>query len=81
MVSNVWVPYNIHIWFILKKKFFDVWGLCLFIVIDATHFEENWTLLEGGEVHDTSCEYDYVLDFIVKPLGDPNPHYILIQLQ
>jgi hypothetical protein len=47
--------------------------------VDATNFEANWTLLEGGEVHDTSCENDNVLDFIVKPLEDPNPHYIIIQ--
>ncbi len=54
-------------------------GLCLLIVVDATQFEENWTLLEGGEIHDTSHENDYKLDFIVEPLANPNTHYIIIQ--
>ncbi len=48
-----------------------MWGLYLLIIIDATHFEENWTFLEGGENHNISFENDYVLDFIVKPLDDP----------
>jgi hypothetical protein len=34
--------------------------------------------LEGDEVHDISCENNYVLDFIVEPLKDPNPYYITI---
>ncbi len=75
----MWVHYKTHIWFILNIVFFDVWGFCLFIVIDATHFEENWTLLQGGEVLDTSYENDYILDFIAEPLENPNPYYIIIQ--
>jgi hypothetical protein len=41
--------------------------------------EESGTLLEGDEVHDISCENNFLLDFIAKPLKDPNPYYIIIQ--
>jgi hypothetical protein len=42
--------------------------------------EKNGTFLEGDEVHDASCENNCVFDFIAKPLEDPNPYYIIIQL-
>jgi hypothetical protein len=29
--------------------------------------------LEGGEIHDATCEKNYVSNFIAKPLEDPNP--------
>jgi hypothetical protein len=45
----------------------------------ATHVEESVTFLEGGEIHNSNCENNCVLDFIVEPLEDPNPYYIIFQ--
>jgi hypothetical protein len=42
--------------------------------------EESVTILEGGEVHNASCENNCVLDFIVEPLEDPKPYYIFFNL-
>jgi hypothetical protein len=60
VISNVWVAYKTHVWFILNIYIYFMCEDFVCIVIDATHFEENWTLLEGGEVHNISCENDYV---------------------
>jgi hypothetical protein len=35
--------------------------------------KKSGTFLEGGEIHDATCENNYVSKFIVKPLEDPNP--------
>jgi hypothetical protein len=67
------VHYKTHTWVIINIYFFDVWRLCLLTTIGATHVEESVTFLEGGEVHNSNCENNCVLDFIVEPLEDPNP--------
>jgi hypothetical protein len=36
-------------------------------------WKKSVTILDGGEVHNASCENNWVLDFIVDSLGDPNP--------
>jgi len=41
--------------------------------------KESGALLEDGEIHNAIRENNYVLDFIVEPLEDPNPYYIIIQ--
>ncbi len=43
------------------------------------HMKESGSLLEDGEIHNATCENNYVLDFIVEPLEDTNPYYIIIQ--
>jgi hypothetical protein len=43
------------------------------------HMKESGALLEDGEIHNATCENNYALDFIVEPLKDPNPYYIIIQ--
>jgi hypothetical protein len=39
----------------------------------ATILKKSGAFLEGGEIHDATCEYNYVSNFIAKPLEDPNP--------
>ncbi len=43
------------------------------------HMKESGAFLEDGEIHNTTCEYNYVLDLIVEPLEDPNPYDNIIQ--
>ncbi len=39
--------------------------------------QESGTFLEGGQVHNATCENNYVLDFIAETLEDPNIFYII----
>jgi hypothetical protein len=50
---------------------------CLF-TISAIQLEENESLLEGFEVHDTNCENNYVLNLKVKPFGGPHTNSFYI---
>ncbi len=40
----------------------------------ATNLKKSGTFLKGGEIHDATCENNYVSNFIAKPLEDPQPH-------
>lgn len=60
IVSNVWIHYKTHTWFIVSILFSKMLGLYLFITIDATHLEERVTFLEVSEVYDITCENNYV---------------------
>jgi hypothetical protein len=74
----VWVQYKTHT-FIISCTFFLMCedSTCLF-TISAIQLEENESLLEGFEVHDTNCENNYVLNLKVKPFGGPHTNSFYI---
>jgi hypothetical protein len=63
---------------IVNTFFFDMLRFCLLLWIDVTHVsQESGTFLEGGQVHNATCENNYVLDFIAETLEDPNIFYVI----
>jgi hypothetical protein len=60
IISNVWVCYKTHTWFIVSILFSNMWRFYLFITINATHLKKHVAFLEVNEVYDTTCENNYV---------------------
>ncbi len=60
IISNVWIHYKTHNWFIVSILFSGILGLYLCITINAAHLKKHVAFLEVSEVYDTTCENNYV---------------------